>query len=112
MKPCEKAKSSMSNTLSASATFAMEVCGETFKIRSGYLNCGFQKALYLLKYKLYDKAPCIRKVKIKFEYIFSNSKSKYRVSRKGNQKLPQKLFHNHYCLDGNTGIVDWYFTLF
>ena len=101
----------MSNTLSASAIFAIEVCDETFKIQSGYLNCDSQKAPYLLKYKLYDKAPCIGKVKIKFEYMFINSKSKYRVSRKGNQKLPQKLFHNHYFLDGNTGVVDWYFTL-
>ena len=28
------------------------------------------------------------------------------------EKYPQKLFHNHYCLDGlDLGIFDWYFTL-
>ena len=26
--------------------------------------------------------------------------------------MPQKLFHDHYCLDGHLGIGDWDFTLF
>ena len=28
------------------------------------------------------------------------------------RKIPQKLFPNHYCLDGHIIIVDWDFTLF
>ena len=27
--------------------------------------------------------------------------------RKGNQKIAQKCFHNHYFLDGHAGIDDW-----
>ena len=30
--------------------------------------------------------------------------------RKRNQKIPQKLFHEHYCLDSHVGIDDWNFT--
>ena len=29
-----------------------------------------------------------------------------RAFRKGNQKVPQKRFHAHYCLDGHIGIDD------
>ena len=28
------------------------------------------------------------------------------------ERKPQKLFHDHYCLDGHLGIDDWDFTLF
>ena len=28
------------------------------------------------------------------------------------RKIPQKLFHDHYCLDGHLEIDDWEFTLF
>ena len=50
------------------------------------------------------------KTKTKFRYRFNNYKSKHRAFRKGNRKIPQKIFHNHYCLDGLLGIVDWNFT--
>ena len=39
-------------------------------------------------------------------------KSKNRAFRQGNRKIPQKLFHCHYCLDGHLGIDNWDFTLF
>ena len=32
--------------------------------------------------------------------------------RKGNRKILQKVFHDHYCLDGRLGIDDWDFTPF
>ena len=32
--------------------------------------------------------------------------------RKGNQNVPQKRFHAHYCLDGHSGIDDWNFVTF
>ena len=32
--------------------------------------------------------------------------------RKGNRKVPQKLFHTHYCLNGHSGIEDWDFVIF
>ena len=38
-------------------------------------------------------------------------KPKLRVFRKGNRKIPQKRFHDHYCLDGHLGIDDWDFSL-
>ena len=39
-------------------------------------------------------------------------KSKHREFRKGNQKVPQKLFHTHYCLDGHSYSEDWDFVIF
>ena len=43
---------------------------------------------------------------------FNNCASKHRAFRKGNWKILQRLFHDHYCLDGHLGIDDWDFTLF
>ena len=43
--------------------------------------------------------------------MFNNYKSKHRVL-KGNQKVLQKLFHTHCCLDGLSSIEDWDFALF
>ena len=57
------------------------------------------------------KSP-IGKAKTKFRYRFNNYKSKHRAFRKGNWKVPQKLFHTHYCLDGQSGIEDWDFVIF
>ena len=56
------------------------------------------------------KTPYIGKAKAMFPYSFNNYKSKHRVHRKGNQKIPQRRFHNH-CLDGHLGIGDWDFIL-
>ena len=53
-----------------------------------------------------------------FCYIFrlitgsTITKIKHRVYRKGNQKVPQKRFHAHYCLDGHCGTDDWNFVIF
>ena len=54
----------------------------------------------------------IQKAKIKFRFRFNNYKSENRAFRKGIQKVPQKLFHTHYCLDGHSGIEDWVFVIF
>ena len=35
-----------------------------------------------------------------------------RTFRKGNQKVPQKCFYAHYCLDGHSGTDDWNFVIF
>ena len=52
------------------------------------------------------------KAETKFRYRFNNYKSKHKAFRKRNRKIPQKLFNNHYCLDGLLRIDDWDFTLF
>ena len=65
-----------------------------------------------MKCKVCDEAPYVGKAKLKFRYRFNDYKSKHRAFRKGNQKIPQKLFHNRYCLDGHLGTDDWDFTLF
>ena len=90
----------------------MEAFGETFKIQSATLNCNPEKGLFLLKWKVGGEAPQVEKAKTKFQYRFNNYKSKHRAFRKGKRRKPQKLFHNHYCLDGHLGIDDWDFTLF
>ena len=51
-------------------------------------------------------------VKTKFHYSFNNYKSKHRTFRKDNRKVPQKLFHTHYCFDGHSGIEDCDFAIF
>ena len=44
-------------------------------------------------------------------YRFNNQKSKHRAFRKGNQKVPQKSFLAHYCLDGHSGrVAKWLVT--
>ena len=57
------------------------------------------------------EAPYVGKSKTKFRYRFNKYKSKHRAFRKGNQKKPQKLFHDRYCLDRHLRIDDWDFTL-
>ena len=44
--------------------------------------------------------------------MINNYKSKHRAFRKGNWKVPRKLFHTHYCLDDHSGIEDWDFGIF
>ena len=66
----------------------------------------------LLKCKVCVEGFYVGKAKIKFRYRFNNDKSKHRAFRKGNRKVPQKLFHTHYCLDGHSGIEDWDFVIF
>ena len=64
-----------------------------------------------MKCNVCDEAPYVGKAKTKFRYMFNNYKSKHRSIRKGRQKIPQKHFYDHYCLDGHSGIDDWDFTL-
>ena len=87
--PCGKKSCLVCDSISTSTTFTTEACQETFKIQKGPLNCDSEKVLYLLKCKVCGG-----------------------VFRKGNQKVPQKRFHAHYCRDGHSGINDWDFVLF
>ena len=100
------------DSISTITTFTTETCQETFKIQNGPLNCESEKVLYLLKCKICGKVPYVGKAKTKFCYRFNNYKSKHRAFRKSNQKVLQKHFHVHYCLDGHCGIDDWNFVLF
>ena len=90
----------------------MEKYEVIFKIQSGPLNCKLGKGTrYLLKCKVCGEA--VGKAKTKFRYRFNNYKSKHRAFRKGNRKIPQKRFHDHYyCLDGHLVINDWDLTIF
>ena len=65
-----------------------------------------------MKCKVCGEAPYVGKTKTRFRYKFNNYKSKHRAFRKGNRKIPQKRFHDLYCLDGHLRIDDWDFTLY
>ena len=60
------------------------------------------------------KSPTLGKRKPNFDIclIIINYKSKHRAFRKGNRKVPQKLFHTHYSLGGHRGIENWDFVIF
>ena len=100
------------DSISATTTFTTEACQEIFKIQIGPLNCDSEKKLYLLKCKFCGGVPHVGKAKTKFHYRLDNYKSKRRAFRKGNQNVPQKRFHPHYCLDGHSGTDDWNFVIF
>ena len=72
----------------------------------------YKYCIYLLKCKVCGEAFYVTKAKTKFWYRFINYKDKHSALRKGNRKLPQKLFHNCYCLDLHWRVDDWDFTLF
>ena len=110
--PCGKKTCLVCNSIRTTTTFSTEACEEVFKIQSGPLNCNSEKVLYLLKCKVCGEAPYVGKVKTKFQYRFNNYKSKHRVFRKGNRKIPQKRFHDHCHLDDHLRTDDWDFTLF
>ena len=104
--PCGKKTCLVCDSISTTSSFTIEACQETFKIQKGPLNCDSEKVLYLLKCKVCGEVPYVVKAKTKFRYRFNNYKSKHRAFRKGNQKVPQKRFHAHYCLDGHSGTDD------
>ena len=110
--PCGMKTCLVSNSIRTTTTFTTEAYGEVFKIQSDPLNCNSEKLLYLLECELCGEALYVGKVKSKFQYRFNNYKSKHRAFRKGNRKIPQNRFHDHYCLDHHFGIDNWDFTLF
>ena len=110
--PCGNKSFLVCDSISTSTTFTTEACQETFKTQKSPLNCDSEKVLYLLKCKVCGGVPYVGKAKTKFRYRFNNYKSKHRAFRKGNQKVPQKRFHDRYCRDGHSGINDWDFVLF
>ena len=110
--PCGKTICLVCDSISTMTNFTTEARQETFKIQKGPLNCDSEKVLYLLKCKVCGEVPYVGKAKTKFRYRFNNYKSKHRAFRKGNQKVPQKRFHAHYCRDGHSGTNDCNFVLF
>ena len=94
-------------SIKTNTTFTTEACGKTFKIQSCPLNYNLEKVLYHLKCKVRGEAPYSGKAKTKFRYRFNNYKSRHRALKKGNRKISQKLFQDHYCLDGHLEIDDW-----
>ena len=100
------------DSISTATTFTTEAFQEAFKIQSGLLTCDSEKVLYLLNCKVCGEVPYVGKAKTKFCYRFNNYKSKHRAFRKSNRKVPLKLFHTHYCLDGHSGTEDWDFVIF
>ena len=110
--PWRKKTCLVCDSISITTTFTTEACQETFEIQKGPLNCDSEKELCLLKCKVCDGVPYVGKAKTKFRYSFNNYKSKHRAFRTGNQKVPEKRFHAHYCLDGHSGINDWNFVIF
>ena len=109
---CGKKTCLVCDSISTATTFTTEACQETFKIQSGPLTYDSKKVLYQLKCKVCGEVLYVGKGKIKFWYRFNNYKSKYRAFSKNNQKVPQKLFHTHCCLNGHSGIGDWDFVNF
>ena len=57
------------------------------------------------------KSPTLEKQKPNFVIGLITIKVN-RAFRKGNQRVPQKQFHTHYCLDGHSNIEDWDFVIF
>ena len=110
--PCGKKTCLVWDSISTTTTFTTEACQETFKIQKSPLNYDSEKVLYLLKCKVCGEVPYVGKAKTKLCYRFNNYKSKHKVFRKSNQKVPQERFHNHYCLDGHSRINDWDFVIF
>ena len=95
--------------MSTASTFTYQ---ESFKIHSGPWTCDYRKVLYLLKFEACGEVAYVVKMEIKFLYTFNNNKNKHRAFRKGNRKVPQKLFHTHYCPDCHSGIEDTDFVIF
>ena len=91
--PCGKKTCLVCDSISTTTTFTTEVCQETFKIQKDPLNCDSEKVLYLLK-------------------CTSGKQKPNRAFRKGNQKVPQKRFRAHYCLDGHSGTNNWNSVIF
>ena len=112
--PCGKKTGLVCDSISTATTFTTEACQETFKIQSDPLTCNSKKVpkKYLLNCKVCGEIPHVGKAKTKFRYRFNNYKSKPRAFRKGNRKVPQKLFHTQDCLDGHSSIEDSYFVIF
>ena len=72
-------------------TFSTKVCGKTFKIQSGVLNCDSQKVAYLLKSRICGEVPYVGKAKTKFRPRFNNYKSTPRSYRKKGKVLQQRF---------------------
>ena len=70
----------------------MEACGETFKVRSGTLNCNSEKVLCLLKCKVCGEALMLEKPKLSFNIGSITIKANIELSEKETKKYPRNFF--------------------
>ena len=69
------------------------------------------KVVCLLKYKVCDEGPYVRKRKPNYVICLIIIKVN-RAFRRNNRNFPQKPFHFYYCLEGHSDIEDWNFVIF
>ena len=115
---CEVCKS-VNDTLH----FKRRDANETFKILKGPLDCNSNHVIYLFECKQCQyRFPYVGSTKTKFRYRINNYKSTHRKFREKyvdkdlaivikKSELKKKLFHEHYCSEGQQGIDNWSVTL-
>ena len=90
---CGKGNCQVCDYVINTTTYKTKACGEVFKIQNGPLNCNSEKVIYLLRCKICDNTPYVRKDKTKINLRFNNYRSKHRSFRKGKQNVAQRRFH-------------------
>ena len=102
--PCRQKTCLTCGSKSTATTFTTKASWEIFKIQSDPLNYDPATVLSI-------EVPYVATAKTKFRYRFDTYKSNiikvHRAFIKGNRKVARKLFPNHYCLHGHSGIEDW-----
>ena len=128
-KPCggKKRSCEVCKSVNDTSHFKRRDTNKTFNILKGLLDCNSNHLIYLFIYLFECKQcqyhfPYVSSTKTKFRYRVNNYKSTHRKFRKKYVKkdlafvikkseLKQKLFHKHYCSEGNQGTENWSFTL-
>ena len=108
--PCGKKTCLVCTSIRTNLTFTTEAWWKRLKVRAVHyiVTCKRYYSFFNIKC---GESLYVKKIETKFRYGFNNYKSKHRAFRKGNQKLPQKPMHDHYCLDGHLGNEDYDFNL-
>ena len=97
------------DSISTTTTFTAEACQN------------FRKAPWIAtpkKYYIYRNSKSVvasstlGKKKLNFAAGWTIATVNIEHLKKGNQKVPEKRFHAHYCLDGHSGSEDWNFVIF
>ena len=88
---CGKGNCQVCDFICDTDTFSTKVCGKTFKIQSGVLNCNSQKVAYFLKSRICGEVSYVSKAKTKFRARFNNYKSAHRSYRKKGKVLQQRF---------------------
>ena len=123
-KPCEGGNRSceVCESVKDTTKFKKAESEETFDILKGLLDCNSNNVIYLFKRKKCQfKFSYVGSTVTKFRFRFNNYKSthlKFRqklengiIQEIKKSELKQKLFHKHYCSDGDKGIANWCVTL-